>query len=512
MAINTLLLNTPKIGEVFTPLGWVKWLLLQSSVFEKWCAGASICDPTAGRGIFALGLFSIARERGAAISDEMLSRLRLIELRKHNLDYFLVAAKSEYGINFPKSSIYINDTITDTPNFTSDILVGNPPWANFTDLPLEYKRVLKPYFIAAGLVPDRKAVLLGSSRTDIAALILKYALGKLLSYEGTAHFFVPLSLFTGDDAHIGFRDYRCFSSYFSVSDVHEFNESVVFDGVGTSYCSATFTRDKRQTFPIPYFRENSGTWLQKSAIPLRLSTDPWRVIEDGGAIPTHAAIDVKLRPEQKPRQGVNTCGANDVFIFEDPPEDIDAQFIYPLATKDAWNGSNRTTHKWIFLPYNAITGRPLSEIEAISIRGYEYLMSNKERLVNRKGTLISSAVKKGLWWSLLGVGPYSFAPFKVIWQAYGKSNFTPIILSSINGKPWQGNQAMHAFIPCWTRSDAERIALALKNPHIETLLSELNGSGKCNWAQPGKIKKILAFDELLNEQMALFEPPAKYRM
>ena len=27
------------------------------------------------------------------------------------------------------------------------------------------------------------------------------------------------------------------------------------------------------------------------------------------------------------------------------------------------------------------------------------------------------------------------------------------------------------------------------------LLRQLNGAGKCNWAQPGKIKKILSFKE-----------------
>ena len=103
-------------------------------------------------------------------------------------------------------------------------------------------------------------------------------------------------------------------------------------------------------------------------------------------------------------------------------------------------------------------------------------------------------MNRGHWWTLLGVGPYAFAPFKVIWQAYGKSDFTPVVLSSVEGQMWQGNQAMHAFIPCWTAHDAQRIKTALENPEIPTLLRQLNGAGKCNWAQPGKIKKILAFD------------------
>ena len=111
----------------------------------------------------------------------------------------------------------------------------------------------------------------------------------------------------------------------------------------------------------------------------------------------------------------------------------------------------------------------------------------------RKGTLLRTALKKGHWWALLGVGPYSFAPFKVIWEAYGKDQFNPIILSSVEGQMWQGNQSMHAFIPCWSERDAQRIKTALESPAILTLLRQLNGAGKCNWAQPGKIKKILGF-------------------
>lgn len=511
MDINTSVLGEAKIGEVFTPLSWAKWLVLNNGVFDKWLDGAHVCDPTAGRGVFALALFDIARERGNPVTAEMLLRLSLIELRQRNLDAFLQTAKSHYDIKFPLGSLYCADLITQTPSLRCDLLVGNPPWSNFTDLPVQYKDHLKPFFIKAGLVPDRKAVLLGSSRTDIAALILKAALGSLLNDGGEGHFFVPLSLFTGDDAHVGFRDYRCFSSTFAVSSVFEFNESVVFEGVGTSYCCASFCRGQQQTFPIPYFREDNKQWVEHKAIPLKASSDPWRVIANGAEHVHYEAIDVKLRAEQKPRQGVNTCGANDVFIFEERPNCIDERYLFPLATKEVWKNSTPTPHKWIFLPYNIETGRVLNATEIQEIKGYDFLLSHLPRLSQRKGTLISNAIQKGFWWSLLGVGPYSFAPYKVIWQAFGKRDFCPIVLSDLSGQPWQANQAMQAFIPCWTKADAERVRNALQNPHIEMLLSEMNGEGKCNWAQPGKMKKVLSYDLETREQLTLLEEEREYR-
>ena len=236
-------------------------------------------------------------------------------------------------------------------------------------------------------------------------------------------------------------------------------------------------------------------WVAHKALPLKEPTDPWRIVKDLDELNIDTTFEIRLSSEQKPRQGVNTCGANSVFIFDHKPSHLPEQFLYPLATKEIWRQNTLLPHKWILLPYHQQTGKPLTwhqitEWDPLK----EYLQNVQDVLQARKGTLLRSAINKGNWWTLLGVGPYAFAPFKVIWQAYGKSDFTPIVLSSVEGQMWQGNQAMHAFIPCWSECEAQQIKTALENPEIPTLLRQLNGAGKCNWAQPGKIKKILAFN------------------
>jgi hypothetical protein len=358
--------------------------------------------------------------------------------------------------------------------------------------------------VAEGLVPDSKAILLGSSRTDLAALILQVAIGKLLNDQGTGYFFLPLSLFTGNDAHRGFREYSANGTPFSIEEVFEFTESKVFEGVGTSYCCASIKKGTRQEFPIRYWKESTGTWIKNRAYPLREPTDQWRVLNEGEARRFDSGITVHLTPEQKPRQGINTCGANDVFIFNDFPDFLPAEYLFPLATKEIWKLKKEEAVKWILLPYDKSNGRPLKETE---IRRHpsmwNYLCSHFDKLKGRKGVLIQSQISKGTWWSLMGVGPYSFSPYKVIWQSYGQSNFDPVVLSSIDGQAWQGNQAMNAFIPCSSVESAKTIQDGLSNPNILLLLQQLNGSGKCNWAQPGKIKKILSFDSEIHEQVAL---------
>ena len=489
-----------QIGQVFTPLKWAERLLNKWNIFDAWLEGAHVCDPTAGQGAFVLAILRIAQRKGIPITQERLSRLTLIEIVPSYLERFRKDVTREFGVDFPDSQVFCQDIITEAHAGKYNILVGNPPWANFSDLPIDYKEHLKPFFLEEGLVPDKQKILLGASRIDIAALVLKVVLGRLLKKNGTGYFYIPTSLFFGDGAHSGFRDYRARHSRntadayrdFAVDTVYEFPSGKVFEGISTSYCCARFRTDTRQDFPVLYFRELAGEWVAHKAMPFKDLTGPWRIVRDLDELKKMAALAVRLSPEQTPRQGVNTCGANSVFIFHRKPSHLPDEFLCPLATKELWQQQTGLPHKWILLPYHQQTGKPLTwnQIEQYpTLRGY--LQNVQEVLQARKGMLLRTALKKGHWWALLGVGPYSFAPFKVMWEAYGKDQFNPIILSSVEGQMWQGNQAMHAFIPCWTERDAQRIKTALKNPAIPALLRQLNGAGKCNWAQPGKIKKIL---------------------
>ena len=509
MVTKTLVSKEDKIGEVFTPLPWAEWLILRFGVYKKWLQGKTVCDPTAGTGVFADALIKLAKRDGVRLTEELLSRIFMVEIQSRNLDIFRKQIKEEHGIIFPQENLIQRDVIIEPLEQLFDILIGNPPWSNFTDLPQYYKDVLKPHFIEYGLVPNRKAVLLGSSRTDIAALVLKVVLHKMLKNGGNAYFYTPLSLFTGDDAHIGFRDYRTKFEKFSVKEIFEFSGEKVFKGIGTSYCACHFQKGVEQSFPIPYFRGTKDRFTSYQAFPLKISTDPLRVTTQFDF--EKSDVDVTIKAEQKPRQGVNSCGASSIYIFDQKPDFIDRNYIFPLASKYVWQSKIESPNKWIFLPYDRVRGKPLSKNEIETIEGFDYLLGHEARLKLRKGTLIQNSIKKGFWWSLLGVGLYSFSPYKVIWEAYGKHTFSPIVLGDYEGQPWQGNQAMHAYIPCDSREDALRICEELKCPQVAKLLQELNGQGKCNFAQPGKIKKILRFSKVVSEQMLLMEPKNRYR-
>jgi hypothetical protein len=421
-------------------------------------------------------------------------------LSRNSLESFKLKALNEFDINFPENNLFSVDLILETPELKVDILVGNPPWANFTDLPHHYKEILKSFFVKYGLVPNKKDVLLGSSRTDIAALVIKVALGHLLNKSGSAYFYVPTSLFSGDRAHAGFRDYLACDRPFSIESVYEFTNTKIFTEISTSYACAEFQIDRKQYFPASYHIESYQLWTEFHAKPLHSENDPWQLFPINTSHIEQHIPKITVAKHQQPRQGVNTCGANDLFIFTEKPSFIPTDFLFPMAGKELWKNPDSKPNRWIFLPYNSHTARPISLDEIKAHKDlFLYLGQAEDKLKLRKGTLIQSQISKGCWWCLLGVGPYSFSPYKILWEAYGKKEFRPILLTQFEGKPWQGNQAMHAFIPSWDLKDACRILEEFSSPMIGKILAQLNGSGKCNWAQPGKIKSLLLSSQKQHE-------------
>ena len=182
--------NTP-IGAVFTPVEWGKWFVRELNIVEKWVNGASICDPTAGDGAIINAIMDVAIEDDIKINDDMLSRLFLIEIEEAFLKEFVKNFNKKYQRKFPQSNIICADTVLNNPNIKFDLLIGNPPWVSFSDLPNKYKELLKPKFIEYGLIDDGQKLLLGSNRIDLSALIISLTISNNLIDNGEALFFCP---------------------------------------------------------------------------------------------------------------------------------------------------------------------------------------------------------------------------------------------------------------------------------------------------------------------------------
>ncbi|MDA3811933.1 MAG: hypothetical protein PF518_16570 [Spirochaetaceae bacterium] len=492
---------TAPIGAVFTPLKYAEDTIIYTGLYEKWLKGAVILDPTAGSGNFIESFIKIAFQEKRTITPDLLKNLYAVEMQQDYISQFHTKMKELYSIDFPENNFIRGDFLFKKLTVKADYLIGNPPWLNFCDLEDHYKSKIKHLFLESGLAKNKKELLLGSSRIDIAALIICEAIRKNLKKNGMAYFYLPLSLFLNDGAHKGFRSLLQNKKHFALNYIYDYKDKSIFPDVSTRYGFASFTKGETTSYPIKYSSiSESGVWIDSMASPIGDENSPLIIhkTEKKLTLPV-----IPISAKSRPRQGLNTCGANKLFIFDEKisinenlclvsgkgneailPKDL----IYPLIGANQFKEIEK--NRYVFLPYNE-NGKVKTEKELKDYpEAMAYLVKHKDLLSSRKGVLIGNSIKKGLWWSLLGIGPYSFAPWKIVWEAYGKKEFHARLFTSENGKLWQPNQALQAFIPLFSKSEAKLVLKKLKNPLIEEILKNQGMEGTCNWAQPGRMMKF----------------------
>ena len=126
MDIQNFSLADKPVGAVFTPLHWARWLVREFHVVSKWAKGATVCDPTAGQGVFVIALIDEAVQLGINVTEEMLERLFLIEREAKFIEDFHLAFRLKYDRDFPKQNTICTDVVLCNPKKKFDILVGNP--------------------------------------------------------------------------------------------------------------------------------------------------------------------------------------------------------------------------------------------------------------------------------------------------------------------------------------------------------------------------------------------------
>jgi hypothetical protein len=458
-----------------------------------------------GDGAFIKAMVATCRRQGIAITDDMTSRLFGYDIDVVDSGTLVEEVFREHGVILDRANFLQRDAILDDLGVKFDLLIGNPPWVNFTRLPADYKETLKPMFRKYGLVTNARTALLGSSRIDIAALVVSRMIADVLNPHGRLMMFLPSSLFDGA-AHEHFRDYHSMGHRFALDVVFDFENKPIFSESntphGTAFVFAIFTKsDAAQAAPDRYVLEDpNGTepvWKKESHDPV----EEFDSAEHG----------YRIRESSKPRQGLNTAGANSIYFGDIVSGDLDCPIVtfrnglgieaqvesallFPLIMRENIKQTHRRPCRYVIIPHARSTGKPLTVSELGRYPGTaKYFEAYADVLRQRRGTLIRALIASGRYWGLMGVGPYSFSAEKVVWLTAGESTFAPQVFSHIAGQPWQANQALQAYIPVDGLGSGDGIAKGVK-ACVEQAPTELLGRPKSlGWAQPGRVKKVLAF-------------------
>ncbi|MDC7223266.1 MAG: N-6 DNA methylase [Spirochaetales bacterium] len=340
-----------------------------------------------------------------------------------------------------------------------DLYLGNPPFINYTDLSESYREAIRPLWTQYMPVKKSFALLLGESRGDVASLVFYHSLNRYLKKEGRFGVVLPNSLIKGNRASESFREFPGIT----VEKVVDISRADAFVNTNRACFYLLGHRGGETKYPLAYERDGETVSLIKKNGLLIEEDLP---LGDGSDYPI--------------RQGINTLGANGVFFFHEKP-DLEEGLLHPLL-RSCDVGENRAEpSRWVLLPYGK-KGELIDEVDLKRDypRAWNYLLSHKKRLEKRK-----SRFAQKNWYALFGIGSYTFAPWKVVWRAMGaKSLEAAVITDAIP------NQAMHGYIACQSREEANYLCARLNSPEIRRMAALLSESRSRSFAQPGTMKLL----------------------
>ncbi len=147
--------------------------------------------------------------------------------------------------------------------------------------------------------------------------------------------------------------------------------------------------------------------------------------------------------------------------------DIEDTYLYPLLkSSDIANGRISDTKKWLIVPQKKYRD-DTAKIKEHAPKTWHYLQTYAETLKKRR----SSVYKNQPAFAIFGVGPYTFAPYKVaISGLYKKLHFQ--LVTPLYGKPVVFDDTCY-FLPCHSYQEAQHLFSLLNHPIAQEFYQSL---------------------------------------
>jgi hypothetical protein len=385
------------------------------------------------------------------------SHIQFYGVEKNETIYETVKTDIE---DLPNLHYYRGDILLDDlPVPPCDLYLGNPPFVNYTNLTEDYREKIKSLWKKFMPVSRGFSLLLGDSRGDIAGLIFYYTLYRYVKDSGQFGVILPNSLIKGNGASAGFREFN----NISIQRIVDISHRNAFLHTQRACFYMTGKKGGITAYPIPYVKQEEESQLWKRGDSL---------IED--------KVDLAGGSDYPVRQGINTLGANGVFFFTEKP-DLEEELLHPLLRSGDVGENRAEPSRWALLPYDG-EGKllPPSVLEEKYPKCWAYLLKNRHILAKRK-----SRFARKNWYTLFGIGSYTFAPYKVVWRAMGAKKLEAAVIT--RAIP---NQAMHGYISCDSRKEADYLCNLLNSNEIRHQAAVLSESRSRSFAQPGTMKQL----------------------
>lgn len=352
-----------------------------------------------------------------------------------------------------------------------DFVVGNPPWVNWESLPQDYRDETKKLWMEYGLFSlSGHEARLGGGKKDISMLMMYVAIDRYLKDKRKLCFVITQTLFKTQGAGDGFRRFRLGENgqHFRIDQLDDMVELQPFEGATNRTAVVVCTKGEKTKYPLPYTLwkkkekgkielDNTFEETVEATVRLNLKAQP---VGESETSPWMSARPKALNSIQKvlgqadyrAYEGANSGGANGIYwvntlssngnmvriqnLFDTGKKTIKAvqaeiehNLVYPLLR-------GRDVKRWRAVPsaWQIVAQDPKTR------KGYEskwmdmHCPKTKEYFLRfEKELKARSAFKKyqeeNSLWSQYNVGPYTFAPHKVVWSEVGYDVKTAVVSS-----------------------------------------------------------------------------------
>ncbi len=539
------------LGEYYTPDWLVDHVLEQAG----WPGdgGRRLLDPSCGSGTFLVAAIRELRrgaDPGIAREEQLdhilqqvagfdLNPLAVLTARAN----YLVAVRDLLPDDRPVPvPVACSDTICDGPPDPTggearpfDLLVGNPPWIAWDNLPASYRRATLPLWQRYGLFSlDGTAGRHGGAKKDLSMLLLYAAVDRYLRPGGRAAMVVSRTLLHTHGAGDGFRRFRLGADGppLAVLRVDDLSRLRVFPEAASSTAVLLLEKGRPTVYPVPYVRwlPGQGTGrrgagscrrAEHAAEPIDRARpgSPWFVRPRKLRTPLGQLVGPS---DYTPRLGANSAGANGVYWVElvgpaeggvrirnlatagrrpvEPVECVvEPDLLFPLLR---WGDVTRYQARpsaHLLLPQDpeARSGYAPEVMRARYPATLDYF-ARFEPLLRRRAAYRRYQEDRPFY-SMYNVGPYTRADVKVVWRRMD-TRLTAAVVEPVEhpvlGRRPAVPQETCVLIDCATADEAHYLGALMNSAMVGFLAAAHGVAGGKGFGTPGMIEflRLRRFD------------------
>jgi len=363
------------------------------------------------------------------------------------------------------------------PIFTekADLIVGNPPWVLWGYLADEYRRATRRLWVDYGLFSLKgMAARLGSGEKDFSMLFTYACADAYLKEGGRLGFVITQEVLKAKGKGEGFRRFRLGEqgSYLRVLKAHDMVALKPFEGAANKTAAIVLEKGQETQYPVPYvvWRKRRGAGRLDTSASLADAFDvtereelearpvgdravnAWQTVSGravaalqklGGKAAYQARLGARVEPYGVFWLSLKAVRADGKLVVENLPEmgkrsirkieaAIEPGLVFPAVRGADISRWRARSEVYVVVSQDPTTrqGYPDARMKTEWPETYGYLSNFKDALLSRGSRTVRELAERTVFWSMYGIGEYTFAPYRVVWKRMA-SDMVATVLASL---------------------------------------------------------------------------------